>query len=87
MTAAELAEKLGIATDEGAYTLFDLYNAEEAMLTASTYCLLPVVRVNGLPLGEGKPGPVVAKLLEAWSEMVGVDIVGQAFRHTVGRGA
>jgi len=87
LTAAELAEKLGIATDEGAYTLFDLYNAEEAMLTASTYCLLPVVRVNGLPLGEGKPGPVVAKLLEAWSEMVGVDIVGQAFRHTAGRRA
>ena len=87
LTAAELAEKLGIATDEGAYTLFDLYNAEEAMLTASTYCLLPVVRVNGLPLGEGQPGPVVARLLEAWSEMVGVDIVGQAFRHTAGRRA
>ena len=46
-------------TDEGAFTMFDLYQAEEAMLTASTYCLLPVVKVNGLPLGDGKPGRLV----------------------------
>jgi len=65
-------------TDEGAFTTFDLYQAEEAMLTASTYCLLPVVRVNGLPLGDGKPGRLVGKLLQAWSELVGMDIVGQA---------
>lgn len=78
LTAAELAEKMGMATDEGAFTLFDLYNAEEAMLTASTYCLLPVVKVNGLAIGDGKPGPVVAALLRAWSQMVGLDIVGQA---------
>ena len=54
---------------------------EEAMLTASTYCLLPVVKVNGLALGEGRPGPVVGKLLEAWSQLVGVDIVEQAARY------
>lgn len=87
LTAAELAEQLGMPTDEGAFTLFDLYNAEEAMLTASTYCLLPVVKVNGLPLGDGKPGPVVRKLLDAWSEMVGLDIVGEAFRYAGGRRA
>jgi len=48
LTVTELAEKNGMRTDEGAFTLFDLYNAEEAMLTASTFCLLPVVRVNGM---------------------------------------
>jgi branched-chain amino acid aminotransferase len=80
LTAVELAEKLGLPTDEGAFTTFDLYQAEEAMLTASTYCLLPVVKVNGLPLGDGKPGRVVGKLLQAWSELVGMDIVDQAGR-------
>ena len=85
LTAAELAEKNGMQTDEGAFTLFDLYNAEEAMLTASTYCLLPVVRVNGMPLGDGTPGPVVAKLLASWSELVGVDVVEQAFRYPAAR--
>ncbi len=80
LTAVELAEKLGLETDEGAFTQFDLYQAEEAMLTASTYCLLPVVKVNGLALGDGKPGPIVGRLLHAWSELVGVDIVDQAFK-------
>jgi len=61
--------------------MFDLYQAEEAMLTASTYCLLPVVKVNGLALGNGNPGPIVGKLLQAWSEVVGVPIVEQAVRH------
>src|SRR5438093_127549 len=81
LTAVELAEKLGLETDEGAFTMFDLYQAEEAMLTASTYCLLPVVKVNGLALGNGNPGPIVGKLLQAWSEVVGVPIVEQAVRH------
>jgi branched-chain amino acid aminotransferase len=60
--------------------MFDLYQAEEAMLTASTYCLLPVVKVNGLPLGDGKPGRVVGELLHAWSDLVGMDIVDQALK-------
>lgn len=80
LTAAELAEKMGMGTDEGAFTLFDLYNAEEAMLTASTFCLLPVVRVNGMPLGEGKPGPLVTRLLELWKELVGFDFVEECFK-------
>ena len=73
--------KLGVPTDEGVFTMFDLYQAEEAMLTASTYCLVPVVKVNGLALGEGTPGPIVGRLLQAWSELVGMDIVAQAARH------
>lgn len=81
LTAVELAEKLGVPTDEGAFTMFDLYQAEEAMLTASTYCVLPVVKVNGLALGDGTPGPIVRRLLHAWSELVGMDIVAQAARH------
>lgn len=80
LTAVELAEKQGIDTDEAAFTMFDLYQAEEAMLTASTYCLLPVVKVNGLLLGDGRPGPVVQGLLRAWSDLVGMDVVDQAMK-------
>jgi branched-chain amino acid aminotransferase len=83
LTAVDLAEKLGIETDEGAFTTFDLYQAEEAMLTASTYCLLPVVKVNGLPLGDGTPGPIVTRLLQTWSELVGMDVVAQAMARAV----
>ena len=37
--------------------------------------------VNGLALGDGRPGPIVGKLLQGWSQLVGVDIVEQAMRH------
>jgi hypothetical protein len=39
---------------------------------------LPVTRVDRRPIGDGKPGPTVRRLLQAWSETVGVDIVAQA---------
>jgi len=32
------------------------------------------------PLGAGEPGPITRRLLAAWSELVGVDVVGQAER-------
>lgn len=75
LTAVELAENLGLPTDEDSFTMFDLYQAEEAMLTASTFCLLPVVKVNVPPLGDGKPGPIVMELLRPWSQLVDVDLV------------
>ena len=78
LTAVEVAEKVGLETDEGSFTVFDVYQAEDAMLTASTFRLLPVVKVSGLPLGDGKPGPIVTELLRAWSQLVGVDVVEQA---------
>jgi branched-chain amino acid aminotransferase len=31
-------------------------------------------------VGDGKVGPITARLLAAWSELVGMDIVGQAQR-------
>ena len=34
--------------------------------------------VDRRPIGAGRPGPVVARLLAAWSETVGVDIVAEA---------
>ena len=36
---------------------------------------------NGLALGDGRPGPIVGKLLQAWSQLVGIDVVEQATRH------
>ena len=74
----ELAEGLEIDTEEGDYTPFDVSKAEEAFLTTTPYCMAPVVSLNGLPIGNGTPGPVFNQLMQAWSERVGVDIVDQA---------
>ncbi len=79
-TVIELAGELGIEVKERDLTLYDLYSAEEAFWTTSSYCMLPCSRVNHVPL-KTCPGPLFGRLIEAWSAKVGVDIVGQAARY------
>ena len=73
-----LAQDLGIRAVEGELQPYDAYSADEAFVLASSYCLLPVSKVDNRPLKAETPGPVVRRLLQAWSELVGVDIVEQA---------
>ncbi|MFH1478070.1 MAG: aminotransferase class IV [Verrucomicrobiota bacterium] len=73
-----LAAKLGIKVVEADVTLYEAYNAEEAFWTTSSYCILPISMIDGRKIGSDYPGPVVSRLLTAWSKAVGVDIVGQA---------
>ena len=54
--------------------------AAELWLTSTPFCLLPVVKLDDAPIGDGRPGAMYRKLLAAWSEEVGVDIVEQARR-------
>lgn len=80
-TVIELAGQLGISVAYEDLTPYDAYNADEAFLTTTSYCLLPVGKINGHPLRSDVPGPVSRQLLAAWSEKVGLDIVGQAMSH------
>ena len=77
----ELARKMQIGCDEGTFTAFDLYNAQEAFVTANSIGILPIVSVNGLPLGTGKVGPVTRRLMDGWKELVGIDFVEQGLSH------
>jgi branched-chain amino acid aminotransferase len=74
----ELASNLQIGCDEGTYTAYDVYTAEEAFLTTNSFGILPIVSMNGLPIGSGKVGPLTRRLMDAWAELVGIDFVGQA---------
>jgi branched-chain amino acid aminotransferase len=77
----DLAKQLGIEIVEGNYTLYDLYNAEEAFLASTSPTFVPVRTVNGAKIGKGAPGPVTVRLIAAWNKMVGMDIVDQALSH------
>ena len=44
--------------------------AAEMMLIGSSIKVAPVVRWDGRPIGDGKPGPITKKLLEMWNEDV-----------------
>jgi branched-chain amino acid aminotransferase len=73
----ELAAKLGVAFLERDLQVYNVMNASEAFLTSTTYCLMPVTKINGVAVGDGKPGPLARRLLAAWSEEVGLDIEKQ----------
>lgn len=76
-TIFELAATTGVPIREMDLQMYDLYTADEIFFTSTPYCIMPATKFNGLPVGEGKVGPVVKQLLAAWSELVGLDIVGQ----------
>jgi branched-chain amino acid aminotransferase len=76
-TVLELAADLGIPARECDIQPYDVYTADEAFFTSTPYCIMPATRFNGLPVGDGQVGPVARRLLAAWSERVGVDIVAQ----------
>ena len=74
----DLAKGLGIPCEELDIDPYDVFCADEAFFTATSYGVMPVSRFEGRTVGDGRPGPVAGRLLAAWSEAVGVDIVAQA---------
>ncbi|MCH7801725.1 MAG: aminotransferase class IV [Chloroflexi bacterium] len=80
-TVLELAESLNIPVDEGTYTQRHIYAADEAFVSSTRYCIVPVSTLNGLAVGGSIPGEVTTALLESWSAAVGMDFVNQALSH------
>ena len=76
----ELARRFDIPWIQRDLTSEEVVSADEVLLTSTPMCLLPVTQMNDRPIGRGAPGTVFGRLLDAWSQMVGVDIVGQAER-------
>lgn len=77
-TIMDLAEELGIPAVKEELKPYDAYTADEAFISATTYCLLPVSKLDNRPFEAEPPGPVVSRLLSAWSDLVGFNIVEQA---------
>lgn len=77
-TTLEIAESLGIQTQETRLLPYDLYTADEVFFTSTPYCLMPATKFNGLPVGDGTVGPVSKQILKGWSDLTGVDVVAQA---------
>ena len=73
----ELAEQLNLKCVEKNIEPYDVVTADEAFMTATPFCLMPVTQLNGQDIGTGCVGPVSLNLLNQWGENVGVDIVGQ----------
>jgi branched-subunit amino acid aminotransferase/4-amino-4-deoxychorismate lyase len=77
---SELARRLQIPVVERDLKPADVLACDEAFVTGTSTCMLPVVRLNGQPVGSGTPGETYGKLLAAWNELVGLDVAQQAVR-------
>ena len=58
----EEAEQIGVSVVPTAITPKELNGAEEAFVTSTSADVMPVVRVDGRPIGGGEPGPVTQRL-------------------------
>ncbi len=64
----EIGPSIGVPTREQALLPGDLFAADEAFLTSTLKELMPICNVDGRPIGDGKPGPVTRRLLQAFRE-------------------
>ena len=53
---------LGLALEERPFTVAEAYAAREAFVTAASQIVLPVIRIDGCPIGNGHPGLIATEL-------------------------
>ena len=82
-----LAEELNIPVAVADIQPVEVRRATEAFTSSTPYCLLPVTRFEGHLMGDGQPGPVYQRLLQAWGRRVGCDIADQMRRISTERSA
>lgn len=68
LAALELAREQGLMVEERPFTLDEALSAREAALTSASNFVVPVTRIDGKPVGDGKPGPMVRRLRELYLE-------------------
>ena len=83
----ELAASCGLNWHERPLFDSELHSADEVLTTSTPYCLLPITKLDGQPVGSGTPGPICSELTTAWSNLVGLDIVQQSVAAAADRSA
>lgn len=61
-TVIDAAKSEGFRIEERAFTREEALKAREAFITSATNTVMPVVTIDGVPIGNGRPGPVARRL-------------------------
>ncbi|CAM4277658.1 D-amino acid aminotransferase [Bordetella tumbae] len=67
---AELAEETGVPFEARRITQDEVVSADEILVTSATKEVLPVLQLDGKPVGNGRSGPVYAKLRAAYDARI-----------------
>ncbi|HVU27564.1 MAG TPA: branched-chain-amino-acid transaminase [Verrucomicrobiae bacterium] len=68
-TVMELARETGIEVSEPNLTRYDLFNADECFLTGTGAEIMPVIKIDGRVIGDGKPGALTLKLISDYRDL------------------
>lgn len=66
----EIARREGIAVREEPFTRYDIFAASECFLTGTAAEIIPVKKLDGRPIGDGRPGPLTRRLSELYRDLV-----------------
>ena len=69
-TVMDLLTEMGVEVVEKVFTRFDLYTADESFLTGPAAEVIPMVELDARPIGDGKPGEITKRLIEAFHSYV-----------------
>jgi branched-chain amino acid aminotransferase len=64
----EIGPTIGVEVREESLHDADLFGADEAFLTSTTREAVPIVEVDGRPIGNATPGPLTRRLLDAFRQ-------------------
>ena len=65
----EIAAEMGISIQEPNMTRYDIYTADECFLTGTAAEVIPAVKLDTRPIGDGTPGPLTKKLIARFREL------------------
>lgn len=65
-----ICREKGISVEERVFSLEELAQAEEVFLSSTTSEVTPIIEIDGVPVNEGIPGPVTAKLQHGFAHAV-----------------
>jgi len=68
-TIIELGREEKLEVREEIMTRHDLFNSDESFLTGTAAEIIPVVKVDGRTIGNGKPGKITARLLKRFRQL------------------
>ena len=68
-TVLELAPKLKLEVSERLITRHEIYTADECFLTGTAAEIIPVVKVDGRPIGHGQPGHLTTQLIAMFHDV------------------
>lgn len=69
LAVMQLADEMQLTVEERLFTVAEARDAKEAFYTSASAIVMPVVAIDGAPIGEGRPGPLTRRLRELYLDL------------------